>query len=134
VEIPVAVVELMIEHSRASLPAEACGLIAADERGRVTAAYCLRNVDASAVSYTVDPAEHFESLRHAESRGWHLAGVFHSHPSGPPVPSSADVAGALEPEWVYLIVGLGGEEASVRGFRIIGGRVTEVPMVVVEDA
>jgi proteasome lid subunit RPN8/RPN11 len=120
----------MIGHCRAALPLEACGLLAARPDGRAAGAYCLTNLDASAVAYTLDPSEHVRALYDAESRGWHLAAVFHSHPAGPAVPSPTDVAKALEPEWLYLIVGMAGREPTVRGFRIVDGAVDEEPIVV----
>ena len=121
-------------HALWCAPEEACGLLAADASGRVRMAYCLTNLDASPVSYTLDPAEHVGALRHAERRGWHLAAVFHSHPRGAPVPSPTDVARALEPDWVYVVIGLGGSSPGVRGFRIAGGRVSEEPLTVPEAA
>jgi proteasome lid subunit RPN8/RPN11 len=74
------------------------------------------------VSYRVDPDEHFQALRHAESRGWEIAGVFHSHPGGSAVPSMIDVQTALEPDWTYLIAAPG----EIRGFRIRSGQVEEL--------
>ncbi|MCH7899810.1 MAG: Mov34/MPN/PAD-1 family protein [Acidobacteria bacterium] len=38
-----------------------------------------------------------------------MSGVFHSHPDGSAEPSMDDVAAALDPEWVYLVVGFLGE-------------------------
>ena len=130
VEVPATVYEAMIRHSESAAPSEACGLVAAGPDGRATMAYCLTNTDASPVAYTLDPSEHIRALHHAESKGWHLAAVFHSHPNGPAVPSATDVAKALEPEWLYVIVGLAGpDRPTVRGFRIVDGVVTEEPIV-----
>jgi len=125
----------MIEHALGAAPEEACGLLAAGPDGRVTTAYCIANLDASPVSYTLDPAGHIRALHHAESRGWHLAAVFHSHPAGIAVPSAADVAGALEPEWLHIVIGLGvADGPAVRGFRIRDGMTTEEPLVILEAA
>jgi proteasome lid subunit RPN8/RPN11 len=57
----------------------------------------------------VPPQDHYAALVDAESHGWQLGGVFHSHPSGPATMSSVDVDRALEADWVYLVVGLEGE-------------------------
>jgi proteasome lid subunit RPN8/RPN11 len=124
----------MIEHCVAAAPLEACGLLAADAQGLAARAYCLSNTDASPVSYTLDPSEHIAALHDAEADGLRLAAVFHSHPAGPPLPSATDVRLALEPEWLYLIVGLAGPEPAVRGFEIVGGVVAEVPLLVKEAA
>ena len=56
---------------------------------------------------------------------WEIAGVFHSHPKSAPFPSAADIAGALDPEWLYVIVGLQRPDVpEVRSFRIRDGVVT----------
>jgi proteasome lid subunit RPN8/RPN11 len=121
--------EAMIAHARFGAPREACGLLAADDAGRLRMAYCLTNLDASPAEYTVDPSEHIKALYHAEGNGWHLAGVFHSHPAGRAVPSATDVARALEPEWLYVIVGMAEpDDPEVRAFRIVDGDVDEVAL------
>jgi len=122
VALPDQIRRAIFAHAADCAPDECCGLLAADDKGRITFAYPLTNVDPSPVSYTVDPDEHFQALRHSESRGWEIAGVFHSHPRGPAVPSMIDVQNALEPEWVYLVVA----PDEMRGFRIRDGKIEEV--------
>lgn len=129
-EVPAQIHDAMLAHARFADPHEACGLLAFD-RGVPRMAYCLTNVDRSAVSYTVDPTEHLRAMRHAESNGWTLGGVFHSHPDAGAYPSAADVAGALEPDWLYAVVGRGRRgDPEVRGFWIRDGKITEEPLVV----
>jgi proteasome lid subunit RPN8/RPN11 len=102
----------IIDHCVSELPNEGCGLLAI-EGGRIAKVYPTSNADASPSSYTVPPQEHFDALTDAESRGWRIGGVFHSHPHGPAEMSSIDVAKALEPDWVYVVVGLGGEAPEI---------------------
>lgn len=104
--------EQIIEHCLAELPNEGCGLLAIDEN-RVIAVYPTTNEDASPRSYTIPAQEHYEALVDAEARGWRIGGAFHSHPSGPAEMSSVDIDRALDPEWVYLVVGLGGRAPEV---------------------
>ena len=94
----------IIEHCLAERPNEGCGLLAVYE-GVVTKVYPTTNQDDSPTSYTIPPQEHFEALVDAESHGWEIGGVFHSHPNGPPVMSSTDVSKAIEPDWIYVVVG-----------------------------
>ena len=96
----------IIEHCLSELPNEGCGLLAMDG-DRVVKVYPTSNADASPSSYTIPPQEHFDALSHAESRGWRIGGVFHSHPQGPAEMSSVDEEKALDPNWVYVVVGLG---------------------------
>ena len=129
-EMPAEIRRAIVAHASFCLPDEACGLLAADDRGRLRMAYCLSNSASSPAAYTLDPGEHFRALRHAESRGWRLAGVFHSHPGGAAYPSLTDIAQALEPDWLYVVVGLaGGSDSDVRSFWIRGGEVLEEDLI-----
>lgn len=114
----------IVAHTANCAPDECCGLLAADPEGRIRFAYPLTNSNPSPVSFTVDPDEHFSALRHAESQGWVIAGVFHSHPRGPATPSMIDVRCALDRDWVYLVASPG----TIRGFRIEDGRVEELKL------
>jgi proteasome lid subunit RPN8/RPN11 len=125
VDVPAQIHEAMLMHSRYGYPEEACGLLAADQDGLLRMAYCLTNAERSESSYTVDPTEHFRALQHAESQGWTLAGVFHSHPHTDAFPSKTDLRLAAEPDWLYFIVGLNGP-ATMRAFLLDGGTISEV--------
>lgn len=127
--LPAGMADQILDHSRAALPNEACGLLAGDDDGprRV---YCLPNADASPVSYTIDPTGHFGALTDAERNGWQLIGAFHSHPQGPAYPSPTDVARAAEPDWLWLVVGSIVESPQIRGFRIHDGEIVEQELVI----
>src|SRR3972149_7643237 len=121
VRLPRDVQEAVIAHSVAALPEEACGLPAVAAGGEVRVAYCLGNVERSSTRFTVDPDGHFAALCHAEGNGWQIGGAFHSHPRSAAAPSRTDVAGALAPDWGFLIVGPGGGASWARGWRVRGG-------------
>jgi proteasome lid subunit RPN8/RPN11 len=123
------IIEAMVAHSRFTFPEEAVGLLAADEAGRLQMVYCGTNLLRSRTRYTLDPTEHFRAMRHAERNGWSLAGVFHSHTTSPAIPSPTDVAGALEPDWLYVVISLADwAQPEVRAFTIRRGVVVEVPL------
>ena len=124
--IPPQIHHAMIEHARFCYPEEACGLVAMDEAGKLRMVYATTNVDRSRVRFTVAPREHYGAIKHAERQGWTVAGSFHSHPESAAFPSGRDIAGALDPEWLYFIVGLGDEMPDVRAFRIRDYQVVEV--------
>ncbi len=129
-ELPSQIREAMVAHAAFCHPNEACGLLAADGAGQLRMAYCLTNADASPTRYTLDPTEHFRAMRHAESMGWDLAGVFHSHTHSAPYPSLTDVGLAAEPEWLYVVVGSGDlRSPEVRGYWIRDGVIHEEPLV-----
>lgn len=117
----------IVVHCLAADPNEACGLLATKD-GDVVRVYPTSSVEPSPTSYTVPPEEHFAALEDAERRGWELGGVFHSHPDGPARPSMVDVMAALDPGWVYLVVGLDGEPR-VRAWRIRDSQIDEIVLI-----
>jgi proteasome lid subunit RPN8/RPN11 len=124
---PAEMTAAMVAQARFTYPEEACGLIAVDTEGVPQMVYCLTNVTRSRYRFTVDPNEHYRAWRHAERNGWEIGGVFHSHPESAAYPSSTDIAGALDPEWLYVIVGLSNpEDPEIRVFSIAGGAVAEL--------
>lgn len=84
---------------------------------QVVKVYVTGNDDPSPTSYTIPPQEHYDALMDAESNGWRLGGVFHSHPSGPATMSETDLDRVTEPDWVYLVVALDGDEPDITGWR-----------------
>ena len=113
-------VEEMYAHARASNPAECCGLIGGHEGGRVRSVYRLSNVASDPlVGYEAAPEELFAAQRRMRERGEQLLGIYHSHPrASEPVPSETDIRLAYYPSAVYFIIGLNGERAALRAFRI----------------
>ena len=83
----------------------------------VVRVYPTANEEDSPVSYTIPPQEHFDALTDAEANGWRLGGVFHSHPEGPARMSGTDLARVADPDWVYVVVGLGGGEPELGAWR-----------------
>jgi proteasome lid subunit RPN8/RPN11 len=123
------IVEGMMAHAKFTYPEEACGLLAGDVAG-VRMVYCLTNVEHAADRFTVAAHEHYHAWQHAEAHGWDLVGVFHSHPRSAALPSPADLAGALDSSWIYLIVGPVTGDSELRAYRIRAGAATEMAVVV----
>jgi proteasome lid subunit RPN8/RPN11 len=92
--------------ARAAFPNECCGLIegALDgENFRVLVLHPARNLAASPDRFEIDPADHFAASKAARSAGHAIIGCYHSHPGGKAQPSSADLAGANEDDFLWLI-------------------------------
>lgn len=106
---------LIFDHCLASLPNEGCGLLAM-EGDQVAGVYPTENQDASPSSYTIPPRRLYEAVMDAESRGWEVGGVFHSHPAGPAAMSGTDLARVTDPAWFYLVVSLAGPEPVLVGW------------------
>jgi [CysO sulfur-carrier protein]-S-L-cysteine hydrolase len=115
------------------LPNEACGVLIGpmvDLRptGRVREARPIRNADASARTYTLDPKEYLRAMRDAEARGDEIVGVWHSHTHTDAYPSETDVRQAVDPSWAYVIVSLKHGDPALRAYRIADGTITELPV------
>jgi proteasome lid subunit RPN8/RPN11 len=130
VHVPHEVIRVVVSHARRCLPEEGCGLLEGDAAGNVLAAHPTENVAHSPSRFTVDPVAHHALWRRAEEAGHVLVGSFHSHPAAAAVPSATDIAGALDPEWLYLIVGPLNGTLEVRGYRIRRRQVDEVSLTI----
>jgi len=130
----------IIDAAESAYPLECCGLLVGTidrfqqtvthvvPAGNITAAdrrVVTRVVPAANVApddhrrrYQMDPAAVFEAFRRARHAGQHVLGFYHSHPDGPPAPSSHDRQTAW-PEKSYLIVALrAGRCDSLKSWRV----------------
>ena len=123
--LPAAMVDTMVEHARADLPNECCGIIAGQD-GHAVKLFRALNSEASPYRYNVDPKDLFRIYRECDENGWEFTVIYHSHTASEAYPSATDVRLAFWPEAYYVLVSLlDGENPAVRAFRIEGGRVSE---------
>jgi proteasome lid subunit RPN8/RPN11 len=110
----------IIAHAREASPEECCGLIGGLIEGKAQTIYRTRNIaNDPLTTYEAAPEDLFASQRAMRECGEQLLAIYHSHPrSADPQPSATDVRLAYYPSAVYLIVGLGAAEPSLRAFRI----------------
>ena len=88
------------------------------------------NVLAHPSRYQVDPAAHIALNKRLRGTARVVVGVYHSHVRSPAVPSPRDLAEALYPEFVWLIVSLCEAEPDFRAYRIASGRGVRLQMIV----
>ena len=122
------VLDAIVEHARAEMPNECCGLLIGTA-DRITEAWRARNTEGSPVRYVIHPEDHFNAIRRARSLGQTVLGAYHSHTHSASVPSATDVSEAISAEFVYLIVSLACPEPDVRAFRIANGNFAPAPLV-----
>jgi proteasome lid subunit RPN8/RPN11 len=123
-----AVIEEMVAHARLEAPIECCGLlVGAGEL--IEECHRAVNVRSSAVTYQVDPQDHFAVIRRARAAGRSVIGAYHSHPASAAIPSDTDVREAYDSGLVYVIVSLADSRPDVRAYRISEGRAQHVPLV-----
>jgi proteasome lid subunit RPN8/RPN11 len=99
--------------------------------GQAVAVYRAVNAEASPLRFRIDPEEQLELHTKIEDAGLDLGAIYHSHTRTAPNPSQTDINFAkLWPGVLWIIVGLDGDEAEVRTWRIDDGRVTDAELVV----
>ena len=118
-------------HARAAAPDECCGLLVGTG-ARIESAHAARNLRRSPTRYLIDPADHFAAIRSGRKAGLAVVGAYHSHPASAASPSRRDEREATGSNFLYLIVSL--VTAQTRAFRLVDGRMEEVPLQVVADA
>ena len=139
--LPQALAEAIVAQARAEYPNEACGVIAgtADpaDGGSALRYEACRNESASPYRYTIHPDDAFRVVVGIDDADEAVWAIVHSHVKSPAVPSLTDVGLATFPDALYLLVSLAADEAdattgepSLRAWRIVGGAIFEVALVV----
>ena len=132
----------LIDHARAEYPNEACGLVIGDrpaaEGGSPLRWVPCRNRAASPYRYEIDPDDLLRLTVETEDAGEVFWAIVHSHTHTPARPSPTDLGLAFYPDALYVLVSLADDEAdpssgapSLRAWRIAGGDVSEVEILVV---
>lgn len=125
------ILNAMLGHGRREEPNEACGYLAVKD-GVVSHHFELTNIDAAPDHYTMDPKEQFAAIRQIREKGLQVAAVYHSHPETPARPSVEDIRLAHDPDMIFVIVSLMAGVAPVQAYKINKGKVTVVPLQVLD--
>ncbi len=126
----------ILEHARAGLPYEACGLLGGEVSGEtvvITDVYLLTNIDQSREHFSMDPMEQLKAVKDIRSKGKKLLGNFHSHPESPSRPSQEDIRLAYDSKMHYLILSLMEEVPVLNSFHIEDGVVTKEELQIQRD-
>jgi len=129
-----AMVDQILEQSRAEYPDEACGVIlgplSADTPTRLKP---MINAAHSPTFYEFDPKDLLALYREVDDRDEEIVVIYHSHTETEAYPSRTDIAYAGEPGAHYVLVSTREEIAPAtefRSYRIIDGVVTEEPVTI----
>jgi proteasome lid subunit RPN8/RPN11 len=102
----------IVYHAYTGGDEEVCGLLAGEYGDGESRVHEVRRAENAAetpqVRYRIDPREQFEMVEAVESAGLDIVGFYHSHPSGPTVPSETDLGRATWPDRSYVICALDG--------------------------
>ncbi|MEX0754851.1 MAG: M67 family metallopeptidase [Actinomycetota bacterium] len=129
-ELDGVMVKEMTEHGLREFPNEACGLVAASS-GRPVKFFPMSNLDASPVSYRLDPTEQLRTFDEMDEQGWELMAIFHTHTHSEAYPSATDRKLAFYPDASYLIMSLSDRERpELKAFAIVDGEVIDQELAI----
>lgn len=111
------IIDEIVSHARSAAPLEACGYLA-EKDGVVCKYIAMKNVDASPVHYSMDPAQQFDTVRRCRAEGLTIRAVYHSHPHSGAYPSAEDLRLAYDPALSYVIVSLSESGPAINSFVI----------------
>jgi len=106
VALPLALRAQILRAAQDAHPRECCGLVEGVCEGqdfRIAVLHPARNLAEAADRFEIDPHDQFAAYKTARARGAAIVGCYHSHPGGQPAPSAADLAGAGEEDFLWLI-------------------------------
>lgn len=134
IELSADTLQALIDHARAEYPNEMCGVIVGDrpaaDGGRALRWEPTRNKAASPLRYEIHPEDLLRLTIATEDAGEEFWGIVHSHTHSAPRPSLTDVGLAFYPDALYLLVSLAGDQPAVAAWRIVGGEIHPVELIV----
>ena len=126
IELPRALANQILHHAQASPDLEVCGLVGARD-GQPHTCYPVANAAAAPQTrFQLDAKGQIEAMRQIRDGGESLFAIFHSHPAAPAEPSPTDLAEAVYPDALYLVISLDTKGVlEMRGFWIGGDKAVE---------
>ncbi|MBL8857942.1 MAG: Mov34/MPN/PAD-1 family protein [Planctomycetes bacterium] len=118
----------LVAWARAARTREACGVLLGTRELDAVEIRCAveaRNLSADADAFVCDPGAIVAAEQKARATGLTLVGFWHSHGSGPALPSSRDAAGAWPVSVTAVVTVL--PRPSVRVWRFEGRAAVELP-------
>jgi proteasome lid subunit RPN8/RPN11 len=128
--IPRQLWQAMREQVSRDAPLESCGLVAGHGR-RAEQVYPITNLLASPVRFRMEAREQLQAFESIETCGLELLAIYHSHPTGPEIPSETDLEES-QYEVVNLIWSPREDNWQARAFWLEKNKATEIPVVIQE--
>ena len=107
----------MLRHVRSTQPEEACGFLAGIGSA-ASVVVPVTNSLHSPVRFMMEPMEQYRAMQWIEQNALEILAIYHSHPSGPAVPSATDLAEHAYPDACCMIWSPSGPHWHLRCFRI----------------
>ena len=138
VSLSAELVEAMVVHARAEYPNEMCGVVVGDgpaaDGGTALRWEPARNRAASPLRYDIHPDDLYRLTVETDDAGEVFWGIVHSHTHSAPRPSLTDIGLAFYADAIYILVSLADPEPALAAWRIVGGEVFAVELLVTGPA
>ncbi len=129
--IPQQLYDEIIAHCQREYPKEACGILSGKD-GVVQQAHPMTNMDASPISYQMDPKEQLHLMKQMRQANQEWLAIYHSHTASAAYPSPVDVSLAVYPDVSYVLVSLKDRTSPVmHSYRIQDGIINQDDLQVV---
>ncbi|MDD5319047.1 MAG: M67 family metallopeptidase [Methylococcales bacterium] len=134
IQIPRKITNQLLHLAQQSPDFEICGLIGG-KNGFATHCYPIKNTaEQPRQRFLLDAAQQISTMAKMRELGEDLFAIYHSHPSAPAQPSSADLELAAYPDVLYLIISLNTKGIlEMRGFKIDQNTAVEIPLILSDD-
>lgn len=134
VHIPRKLTNQLLHLAQTSPTTEICGLVGG-KNGRPQTCYPINNVSEQPQNrFLLDAKQHIAAQTAMRANHEDLFAIYHSHPTAPALPSTEDVAQAVYPDALYLIISLNIKGVlEMRGFKINQETAQEVVLTLLED-
>jgi len=121
--IPRIIVNKILGHAQRTAPQECVGILSGKGQ-EIQGWHALNNQLQENQRFLADPSEQIQLFTKLRDQGLDLVAIYHSHPTGPAVPSKEDLAQSHYPEALYLIVSLDIDGClEMNGFLINDGQI-----------
>jgi proteasome lid subunit RPN8/RPN11 len=127
-------IQAIVDQARAEDPNEACGLIVGDrpaaDGGVALRFEPTRNAAASPYRYEIDSEDLLRLTIATDEADEVFWAIVHSHVRSPAYPSPTDLALALYPDALYILLSLEADDPALGAFRIVEGEIHPVELLV----
>ncbi|MGC5324765.1 Mov34/MPN/PAD-1 family protein [Brevibacillus sp. SYSU BS000544] len=130
IQIEKQVIERLFTEGREALPTEYTALLAG-HGSRITTLYSAPPDDTDLHTFNWSGQALLDNLRKMKQDGVEWLGVVHTHPTAPPIPSSADKAGWHYPELSYWIASFMQNENALCCYKIVNNQFVPISFTIV---
>ena len=134
IQIPRKITNQLLYLAQQSPDFEVCGLIGS-KNGLPIHCYPIRNsAEQPQQRFLLDAVQQISTMAKMRELGEELFAIYHSHPTAPAQPSTADLEQAAYPDALYLIISLNTKGIlEMRGFKIDEKTALEIPLILSDD-